>query len=443
LFALFAGYITQATHLRGGYISVIRISPNSLTCKVKLTIFVNTESPVRFSGGLLDFGDGTSLSTPDQNSIVRPDLGPSVGWVEFVTTHEFPGEGGFLISYTEPNRNSGILNMSQSVNTRFHIETYFMLDSEKSALVHPVAPLVFATSIGRSPISFSVGVHDSSDYRVQYNLVSPKQGRGLSVVGYSIPAGVSLNPYNGLFTWNFSPDGSSPFQGEYAFTVRAESYDAQNNLRGFTIFDFQVVLTDGPAGTISDDRSLDEKNRIYVINQESITVTFQFDTSFEPNWSLRLYTFLPTENASLTVSEIPGSKTKTGLLKLKNTSTIERSSPYLVVIRASLSGVGVYDIPYLFFTQNNDYTEIIEFPEELLQIELPVEKRSLWPNPTDGYLIFRDIEGRPATFSVLKLTGEEIASGEINWAGELFLYDLAAGVYIVRIDDVFYRIVKK
>lgn len=437
-------HVAQATHLRGGYISVKRISSASLTCKVTVSVFVNTGSPVNFGGGgngELRFGDGTSMIVPELTETPRPDLGPEVGLVEFVINHQFPREGDYLITYTERNRNAGIINMSSSVNTRFHIESYILLDNQKPAAIHPVNPLGFR-SIFQSSVSFSVGAHDSSDYRLQYSLITPKQSLGRPVVQYSVPAGVSLNPFNGLFSWIFPPNNT--FVGEYAFAVRVEAYDQQDKLRGFTVFDFQVMVIDAVAGnvSISDNRNLDENNRIYTATEESITITFQIPPPpfAVGSWKLSLHTFLPAENASLTISET--STSRVGLLRLKNTPSIQRTNPYLVVVRASISGF-VYDIPYLFFTQNTDYNNVIPFPEEIFEVENPAENSLLYPNPTDGFLFFEDVTGQPAKFSILKLTGEEIASGQLQWSDILDLWGLAPGMYIVRINDEYFRIVKK
>lgn len=435
-------HVAQATHLRGGYISVKRISPESLTCKIKVTVFVNTGSPINFGGeGELRFGDGTSMIVPELNSTPRPDLGPGVGWVEFTIDHQFLREGGYLITYTEPNRNAGIINMSNSVDTRFHLESYILLDNQKPAAIDPVNPLGFQ-SIFQSSISFSVGAHDSSDYRLQYSLITPKQSLGRPVVQYSVPAGVSLNPFNGLFSWIFPPNNT--FVGEYAFAVRVEAYDQQDKLRGFNVFDFQVMVIDAVAGnvSVSDNRNLDENNRIYTATEESISITFQISPPpfTVDSWKLSLHTFLPAENASLTISET--STSRVGLLRLKNTPSIQRANPYLVVVRASISGF-VYDIPYMFFTQDTDYNNVIPFPEDMFELENPPERLLLYPNPTDGFLTFQDLTGQSARFSILKLTGEEIASGQIEWSSTLDLWSLAPGMYIVRINDEYFRIVKK
>ncbi len=64
-------YSAHATHLRAGQIEVKQIS--TLTVKVTVTVFTNTNSTVLFGGeqDMLNFGDGTpgQLATPKLSAI--------------------------------------------------------------------------------------------------------------------------------------------------------------------------------------------------------------------------------------------------------------------------------------------------------------------------------------------------------------------------------------
>src|SRR4051812_13143387 len=113
-FILIVGTIhsAQATHLRAGEIIVERKNCTSLTFTITINAYTNTESPIRFGDGVLTFGDGSEpFRTPTVENTLRPDLGPSIGLVSYSRTHTFPGPGRYVISYLEPNRNAGILNM--------------------------------------------------------------------------------------------------------------------------------------------------------------------------------------------------------------------------------------------------------------------------------------------------------------------------------------------
>src|SRR5882672_6402890 len=129
LLVLFASFSAQATHLRAGEITIRRESCNSLTFIITITVYTNTGSEIKFGDGVLDFGDGSNpFTTPTVDNTLRPDLGPNIGTVSYSTSHTYSGPGRYVISYLEPNRNAGILNMFNSVETRFYMESTISID---------------------------------------------------------------------------------------------------------------------------------------------------------------------------------------------------------------------------------------------------------------------------------------------------------------------------
>ena len=64
-----------ATHLRAGEITVERVSCNSLTFRITVTVFTNTINTNVLFGGeddWLDFGDGHRMLIPEQENVPRP-----------------------------------------------------------------------------------------------------------------------------------------------------------------------------------------------------------------------------------------------------------------------------------------------------------------------------------------------------------------------------------
>ncbi|HEX8061171.1 MAG TPA: gliding motility-associated C-terminal domain-containing protein, partial [Cyclobacteriaceae bacterium] len=118
----------QATHLRAGEITVERTSCTSLIFKITITVYTNTGSDIKFGEGILDFGDSSTMTTPTIDNTKRPDLGENIGTVSYSVFHTYAGNGRYVISYLEPNRNAGILNIFNSVETRFYIETVINID---------------------------------------------------------------------------------------------------------------------------------------------------------------------------------------------------------------------------------------------------------------------------------------------------------------------------
>jgi len=84
-------HFSQATHLRAGEITVQRNSCNGLTFTITITAYTNLGSPVKFSDGTLNFGDGTTTQTPTIDNIIRPELGAGIGYVQYIAPpHTFP-----------------------------------------------------------------------------------------------------------------------------------------------------------------------------------------------------------------------------------------------------------------------------------------------------------------------------------------------------------------
>jgi hypothetical protein len=99
----------------------------ALPISLRLVVYTNTRNTsVRFGGdadiSYINFGDGEKDFVPEQENIIRLDLDPyygSIAVASYTTIHTYASEGSYTIFYQEPNRNAGILNMDNSVNTLF------------------------------------------------------------------------------------------------------------------------------------------------------------------------------------------------------------------------------------------------------------------------------------------------------------------------------------
>src|SRR5688572_11059263 len=85
---------SYATHLRAGEIIVERVSCNSLTFRITVTVFTNTINTNVLFGGeddWLDFGDGTRMLVPETANTLRPDLGDGIATAQFTVLHTYSG----------------------------------------------------------------------------------------------------------------------------------------------------------------------------------------------------------------------------------------------------------------------------------------------------------------------------------------------------------------
>ncbi len=179
----------EATHLRAGEITVERLSCTGLTFRVTITVYTNTGSDIKFGEGLLDFGDGSAPHrTPIVDNTLRPDLGPGVATVSYSINHTFGGPGKYIISYLEPNRNAGILNMINSVETTFYLETGINIDpilgcsNSPRLLIPPIDKACTAAAWFHNP-----GAFDPDGDSISFEFAIPKKEMGQFVNGYRDP----------------------------------------------------------------------------------------------------------------------------------------------------------------------------------------------------------------------------------------------------------------
>lgn len=202
----------SATHLRAGEITVERQSCTNLTFRITITVYTNTGSDIRFGEGILDFGDGTTPHiTPTVQHVDRPDLGPFIGTVSYTTTHTYAGSGRYIISYLEPNRNAGILNMFNSVETRFYMESQINIDpflgcdNSPKLLVPPIDGACTGAAWYHNP-----GAYDIDGDSLSYEPTIPKKEKDLEVDAYSEPNDRDFYDRVGIVYGQANEDGNGP-----------------------------------------------------------------------------------------------------------------------------------------------------------------------------------------------------------------------------------------
>lgn len=182
----------NASHLRAGEITVERRNCNSRELWITITVYTNTASDVKFGeDGILYFGDGTKMTVPRVENIPQPQLGPNIGIASYTVRHTYGSLDSYLISYVEPNRNGGVLNMADSYYTTFYLETRFSLavlgcNYSPKLKIPPIDEACAGVAFFHNPGAYDfnpVGPTDS----ISYDLVVPYRDRGLPVVGYVPP----------------------------------------------------------------------------------------------------------------------------------------------------------------------------------------------------------------------------------------------------------------
>jgi hypothetical protein len=285
ILALLLGFCLegQATHIRAADITAIRLgsSPNGTTYRIILTAYTDRGAPqqVKFGNGTLSFGDGSDpIIRPreqfnigaDGVGVPRPGADPrAISLIEEFDTlgndiefnqiefrHTFASSFAvFRISYQEPNRNEGILNMANSVNTPFYVETIIRLDGflgQNNTPRFTVPPIDFGCTFEK--FEHNPGAFDVDGDFLRYRLVVPQQNINVEVGAYRFPNEAPLSEsqddgtvppifnidQEGLVTWN-----SPALQGEYniAFVVEEfRIFDTDTIFLGSVVRDMQIIV---------------------------------------------------------------------------------------------------------------------------------------------------------------------------------------------------------
>ena len=426
-----ATIISEATHLRAGQITLKQVS--ELTYTVTLKIFTNTGSFIRFGDGELNFGDGSSvLITPTLDNSATPD--PKIGVVNYSITHTFPGVGTFVISYMEPNLDAGIINIANSVETRFYVEAKISLVSGRNCS----SPEFLTEQFSEQPIgkayAFSNQAIDKNDYRLTYQLASPLAPGKAS---FTVPEGMSINYYNGLVEWDTKFSGAL-VTGEYLFGVRVTQYDNGGKEVGYVMRTFQILLAD-VSSEISTMTSITDPNRkVIATGGKSRTIRAVVTDNLLSNeikWSV-FYDNKIASNVSFTqYDSLTGAKKmKVGLLMLNPTAAIVRDNPYSITLRGtSITAAGQFskDISYLFFTKD------IELPSVITAVKDKSKKQfQAYPNPFSHFIRADEMNGMSeCEFILTDIAGQVVFSSKGKMINSIETSDLAPGMYVLQMKN--------
>ena len=441
----------NATHLRSGHIKVQQI--DNLRVRVTIEIYTDTNTPVRFGEGLLDFGDGSdAIMLPiienNTSTILNADgsmttapfnvegLGEEVAIASFTIEYTYGSAGQYLVSYVEPNRNSGIININNSINTPLFVESLITLDPSSTYR----SPELLTTQIFRFPqeptgniFSKSLGANDPNDYKLRYEIVTPKQEIDLDVDGYRMLPGVGINKLNGLFTWDYTT--TEVFIGEYVFAVKISQFDG-NNLVGYMTVDYQVLVDDGGESmTLTDNLNANEDNRIVVTEGNETQFNITAEAEIAENITLEAFgTLFDSENAIFTISD--NIAQKTGTLRLISTSDIIRDNPYVLTLRATYvpeqGAPIVEDINYLLYTR--DIEDVDPIIQQVTSITQSVDTHvQMYPNPTDDVLEINWGNQSSGDVLLYGMDGSMLMSKDFFETNNLFLdlSEFESGVYFL------------
>jgi hypothetical protein len=432
----------SATHLRSGQIIVEQIITGSLTVKITVQVWTNTSSGVHFGGDqdVLQFGDGSSAIVPEQMNQPAPELPGNFGMASYTIQHTYQGYGSYVVSFREPNRNEGILNISNSVGTMFYLESYFHL-LETAAYKSPI-PLqqpVFISDTS-TPLETSIAATDNNDFALKYVTVVPRQDVNTDVIGYTQPASFNISEHLGMMTWDNVFQGAK-HEGEYLFTARIEQYqwtDAGWLLMGYMYRDFQIILIDSgidASGYVQDNLS-DEENKLYSENSQNNSFrVFAYHESGE-TVTTAVKTELPSKNIEITSYDSTHQDQNILVTKVSVSTTedIVRNNPFLISTRSTFTNgelVYIKDLNVVLFTSMVDFFEPLG---PLAARPAENETITLAPNPVGQFVTVSGTPGK-STITIINFQGQNIMEMSVTNDAPLDVSQLPPGLYFVIVKD--------
>ena len=177
----------NATHNRAGEITYERLS--QYVYRATITTYTKTSSPADRPELELFWGDGTSSILPrtsfqDQFGGPGSDIRRNI----YSGIHTYPGPSVYTMYFEDPNRNGGVINIPNSLNVPFYVESQLIISA---FLGFNNSPLLLQPPIDQGvvgqPFVHNPNAYDPDGDSLSYHLIPCKGTGGISIGGYSLP----------------------------------------------------------------------------------------------------------------------------------------------------------------------------------------------------------------------------------------------------------------
>lgn len=194
-----------ATHNRAGEITYTQIS--ELTYEITVTTYTYTLSNVDRVELEVEWGDGTFTNIPRHDLLQLPDYYQRN---RYIAKHTFPGPGIYVVLVQDPNRNFGVENIPNSVNTVFSVKTTLFVNPELGANNTPILLNPPINQAGQfKTFIHNPGAYDIDGDSIAYSLASCTGEDGEPISGYTLPPAtkfLNMNSITGDLIWETPPD---------------------------------------------------------------------------------------------------------------------------------------------------------------------------------------------------------------------------------------------
>lgn len=236
LLVLLGSYQAIATHNRAGEITYRQTGP--LSFEITLITFTDptTLAHQQRTELYFAFSDNTQDTFP---RISETLVDANISRNEYVGIHTFPSVGTYIISVEDPNRNAGVINIPNSIDISFYLESILMINP---LVGNNSSPILLNSPIDKAVVGIPF-IHNPSAYDVDgdslsYSLIACKGESGNNIIGYQFPDAsnnLSIDASGNLF-WD-----SPTMVGEYNISILIEEW--RNEVKvGSIIRDMQITV---------------------------------------------------------------------------------------------------------------------------------------------------------------------------------------------------------
>ena len=211
-------WATWATHQRAGEITYEHLG--GLTYRFTIITYTYTPSAADRPQIEVFWGDGNSSIVDRYQKInMDNDISRNI----YITEHTYPSTGTYHVTFEDPNRNNGIVNIPNSVNIPFFLETILVINPFLGSNSSPqlLNPPIDNGCTG-VPYYHNPGAYDPDGDSLSYSLIPCRGYEGDNIPGYSLPAAsnfIDIDPRTGDLTWD-SPLGV----GEYNIAILIQEW---------------------------------------------------------------------------------------------------------------------------------------------------------------------------------------------------------------------------
>ncbi len=207
-----------ATHNRAGQIVYKHL--HGYTYQVTIWTYTYSLSQADRDSLEIHWGDGTSKWLPRVQKTYLPDY-----YIEnkYVGVHTYPGPGTFKLYMEDPNRNDGVLNIPNSVNTVFALTTTLQINpflGNNNAAILTTRPIDKAAK--HQLFIHNPGAYDPDGDSLVYKMDTCRYTDGKKIPGFSLPPAtdsIYVNPITGDLIWDTPPQ-----VGIYNVAMRIEEW---------------------------------------------------------------------------------------------------------------------------------------------------------------------------------------------------------------------------